>query len=64
MAAMFFIYQYRGSDGRYREDMIEAANRDEAFSLLRKNGIRPSKLWAKDIGYGMVQNDKGVMGFV
>ena len=63
MAAMFFIYQYRVSDGRYREDMIEAANRDEAFSLLRKNGIRPSKLWAKDIGYGMVQNDKGVMGF-
>ena len=39
-------YAYKRSDGTRLEDVIAARSQDEAFSLLRKRGIRPIKLWA------------------
>lgn len=41
---MRFSYTYRSSDGRRHEDRIEAATREEAFSLLRQRGIRAIKV--------------------
>lgn len=43
-----YVYIYRTSEGTRQEGEIEAPSRDEAFSLLRKQGIRPVKVIAKD----------------
>lgn len=43
-----FIYTYRTSDGVRHVGEIDAPSRDEAFIELRKNGIRPIKVTAKD----------------
>lgn len=43
-----YTYIYRTSEGKRQEGEIEAPSRDEAFSLLRKQGIRPVKVIAKD----------------
>jgi hypothetical protein len=43
-----FIYAYRKSDGKRCEDTIKAGSRDEAFAALRKQGIRPIKVYTKN----------------
>lgn len=43
-----YTYIYRTSEGLRQEGEIEAHSRDEAFSLLRRQGIRPVKVIAKD----------------
>lgn len=45
---MRFTYVYRKSDGVRVTDTIDAESRDEAFSALRKVGIRPIKVIADD----------------
>ena len=45
---MKYTYAYKTSDGSRHEASIEAASRDEAFALLRKEGIRPIKVVAAD----------------
>jgi hypothetical protein len=41
---MTFKYSYKTSDGVRHESEIDAPGRDEAFSTLRKRGIRPIRL--------------------
>lgn len=45
---MKFTYCYKTSDGIRHEEPIEAPSRDEAFAILRKQGIRPIKVTACD----------------
>lgn len=41
---MKFLYAYKTSDGERHEGEIEAASRDVAFEMLRREGIRPIKV--------------------
>ena len=41
---MRFTYIYKSSDGIRHEGKVNAPSRDEAFALLRKNGIKPIKV--------------------
>ena len=43
---MKFSYSYKMSDGIRREGTIDAPSRDDAFTALRKEGIRPIKVSA------------------
>ena len=43
-----FAYSYKMSDGVRREGTIDAPSRDEAFATLRKDGIRPIKMFAAE----------------
>ena len=45
---MKYCYAYKSSDGVRHEAEIDAASRDEAFEILRKDGIRPIKVVAAD----------------
>ena len=45
---MKYTYAYKTSDGVRHEAAIEAKSRDEAFELLRGQGIRPIKVVAPD----------------
>lgn len=45
---MTFTYYYKTSDGARHEAEITSPSRDEAFAALRKQGIRPIKVVAKD----------------
>jgi len=45
---MRYDYAYKTSDGARHEASIEAPSRDEAFALLRSQGIRPIKVVAAD----------------
>ena len=45
---MTFKYSYKTSDGVRHESEIDAPGRDEAFSALRKQGIRPIRLLEAD----------------
>lgn len=45
---MTFTYSYKTSDGVRHEGEIDAPGRDEAFSALRKQGIRPIRLLEAD----------------
>ena len=45
---MKFTYCYKTSDGIRHVEPIEAPSRDEAFAILRKQGIRPIKVTACD----------------
>ena len=45
---MKYFYAYKSSDGIRHEASIEAPSRDEAFAMLRKEGIRPIKVCAQD----------------
>lgn len=45
---MTFIYYYKKSDGIRHEAEIEAPSRDEAFAMLRTQGIRPIKVIEKN----------------
>ncbi len=45
---MKYIYAYKTSDGTRHEATINASSRESAFSELRKNGIRPIKVYAAD----------------
>ena len=45
---MKFAYSYKMSDGVRREGTIDAPSRDEAFATLRKDGIRPIKMFAAE----------------
>ena len=54
---MTFKYSYKTSDGVRHEGEIDAPGRDEAFSALRKQGIRPIRLLEagdprKEAGHG------------
>ena len=44
---MTYKYSYKTSDGIRHEGEIDAPGRDEAFSALREQGIRPIRLLAK-----------------
>ena len=41
---MKFVYEYRTSDNAKRIGVVSAATRDAAFTLLRAQGVRPSRL--------------------
>ena len=43
---MKFTYYYKKADGIRREGTIEAPSRDDVFTVLRKDGIRPIKVVA------------------
>ena len=45
---MRYTYAYRTSEGKRLEGSIDAPSRDEAFALLRSDGIRPIKVTAAD----------------
>ena len=45
---MKYTYAYKTSDGTRHEASVEAPNREEAFALLRSQGIRPIKVVAAD----------------
>ncbi len=45
---MTFIYYYKKSDGIRHEAEIDAPTRDEAFAVLRRQGIRPIKVLEKE----------------
>lgn len=45
---MKYVYCYKTSDGVRHEAMREAASREEVFSALRREGIRPIKVVAAD----------------
>ena len=45
---MTFKYSYKTSDGVRHEGEIDAPGRDEAFAVLRKQGIRPIRLLEAD----------------
>lgn len=56
---MDFTYTYRTSDGKRHKGAISAPSRDEAFSELRRRGIRPMRMVADGLetadgrrGYG------------
>jgi len=42
-----FLYRYQEKDGSPREGEIKSASEAEAYSALRKTGIRPMKVWPK-----------------
>lgn len=44
---MRFLYRYQESAGAIREGEVSAASEAEAYSALRKGGIRPMRVWAK-----------------
>lgn len=45
---MTYKYLYQDSQNRNREGEIVAKNRDEAYTLLRKSGIRPYRVIGDD----------------
>ena len=45
---MRFIYYYKSSDGLRHEAQVDAPSRDDAFAVLREQGVRPIKLLAAD----------------
>lgn len=45
---MKFIYTYRSSDGVRHTAEIDALTRDEVFSVLREQGVKPIKVFAAD----------------
>ena len=42
---MKFGYSYKSPDGIRHESVYHASSKEEVFSSLRKNGIRPIKVW-------------------
>ena len=58
---MTYKYLYQDKDNRNREGEVKARNRDEAYKLIRKQGIRPYRVigddpwnwrpWAVAVGY-------------
>lgn len=42
---MKYGYSYKTPDGTRHESVYHASSKDEVFSALRKNGIRPIKVW-------------------
>ena len=42
---MKFAYAYKTPDGTRHEDTFEAKSREEVFSSLRANGVKPIKVW-------------------
>lgn len=44
---MTFLYRYQDKEGQVREGETDAPSEAEAYSALRKSGIRPMKVWAK-----------------
>ena len=42
---MKFGYSYKTSDGVRHENVYHASSKEEVFSALRKNGVRPIKVW-------------------
>ena len=58
---MTYKYLYQDKDNANREGEIKARNRDEAYKLIRKQGIRPYRVigddpwnwrpWAVAVGY-------------
>ena len=45
---MTFNYCYKTSDGQRHEGKIDAPGRDEAFAALRRQGIRPIRLFGAE----------------
>ena len=41
---MKFTYQYRTGDNVLHDGMVNAADRDDAYAILKSRGIRPSRL--------------------
>lgn len=41
---MKFNYEYRTSDNKLHEGVVRAANRDDAFAVLKSRGIRPIRV--------------------
>ena len=45
---MVFIYTYKTSDGVRHQAEMSAPSREEVFATLRREGIRPIKVWDRD----------------
>lgn len=45
---MQFLYTYQDHEGRVHQDEIGAPSQSEAYSALRKSGVRPMRVWPKD----------------
>lgn len=44
---MIFLYRCQGKDGKLIEGEVRSSSEAEAYSDLRKSGIRPMKVWPK-----------------
>ena len=44
---MQFTYRFQESGGAVREGEVSASSLEEAYSILRKSGVRPMKVWPK-----------------
>lgn len=52
---MKFGYSYKTSDGVRHESVYHASSKDEVFSALRKNGVRPIKVWEIESRFSFVR---------
>lgn len=44
---MVFLYKYQDREGELKEGEVPASSLSDAYSLLRKSGVRPMKVWPK-----------------
>jgi len=42
---MKFLYEYKTSGNERREGEISAASRDDAYARLKKQGVKPARVW-------------------
>lgn len=71
---MIYKYLYQDRENRNREGEIRARSRDEAYTLLRKRGIRPYRVIGDDpwnwrplaisIGYVLLSSALVVLGII